>query len=235
MASSAGYKQKLMERGVPEDKIEIIYNWCDESQIVPVKKDPKLAEELKMADKFNIVFAGNIGKPQALGAVLEAANILAADCPRVQFLFFGGGVEVNGLKQKAANMRLKNVLFYERRPLSRVGAILSLADVLLVHLKDEPNYRITVPGKTQAYLAIGRPILAAVGGDANELVARAKAGLTCEPEDSRGIAEAVRKFQAMSQAELDAMGANGKMFYERELSFAIAVEKYERVFEAVVK
>jgi glycosyltransferase involved in cell wall biosynthesis len=105
--------------------------------------------------------------------------------------------------------------------------------VLLVHLKDEPNYRITVPGKTQTYLAVGRPILAAVGGDANELVTRAKAGLACEPEDPQGMAEAVRKFQAMSQAELDAMGANGTRFYKQELSFSIAVNKYEQVFKSV--
>jgi len=230
-----GYKQRLMERGVPEEKLEIIYNWCDESQIRPAGKDPQLAKALGMAERFNVVFAGSIGKPQAMEAVIDAAGILASECPRVQIVLIGTGIEVDSLKQKTTGMGLKNVLFLERQPVSKIGAILSLADVLLVHLMDKPNYRITIPSKTQAYMAVGRPILMGVLGDAADLVTKAKAGLSCEPENPRSIAEAIRKFQAMPQEQLDAMGVNGKRFYGQELSFAIAMEKYERLFGSVAK
>ena len=232
---SPGFKQKLCERGVPNDKVEVIYNWCDDTLIHPADPSPKLRKKLGLENRFNIVFAGNMGKAQALHAILEAANIVACDCPRVQFVFVGSGIEEDFLKQKAADMGLNNVLFIERQPMSEIGKILSLADVLVVHLKDEPLFRITVPGKTQAYLAVGRPILIGVKGNAADLVTEAKAGLACAPENPDSIAEVVRKFAAMSKDQLDAMGASGRRFYEQEISLAVGTRKFEKIFEAVAK
>jgi len=132
-------------------------------------------------------------------------------------------------------MGLSNVLFLARRPISEIGPILRLADILFVHLKDDPLFRITIPSKTQAYMAMGRPVLMGVKGDAANLVKKANAGLSCEPENPESIAETVRKFNQMSQAERDAMGANAIEFYEKELSFQIAVQKYETIFSSVAK
>lgn len=230
-----GVKQKLCRRGVPEEKIEMIYEWCDDSHISCGKKDTQLAKALGMDGRFNIIFAGNMGKGQAVGAVLDAANIVASKQPRVQFVFIGSGVEVPYLKQKAEDMGLKNVLFLKRRPISEIGVILNLADVLLVHLKDNPIFHTAIPSKTQAYMASGRPVLMGAKGDAADLVKMAEAGLPCEPENPQSIAEAVLKFYAMSQTELDAMGANGRRFYEQELSFDRGARKYEKIFESVAK
>lgn len=230
-----GVKKKLIERGVPEEKIEMIYEWCDDSAITNVEENPQLADTLGMRGRFNIVFAGNMGKAQSLGAVLEAAKIISPEYPNVQFVLIGSGVEVEPLKKKVAGLGLNNVLFLPRKPISEIGAILRLADVLLVHLKDEPYLRTAIPSKTQAYLAAGRPILIGVKGDATDLVLKAKAGLACEPENPQSIAEAVRRFQAMSKSELDTMGENGKTFYQQELSFEIGARKYEKIFESVVK
>jgi len=183
-----GMKTRLIERGVPAEKIELIYNWCDDDLICRDKPDNQLANSLGLTGKFNIIFAGNIGKAQAIHAVLDAAKLIAEDCPQIQFVFIGGGVEVDPLKQKAADMNLKNIRFLPRRPASEIGPILRLADVLLVHLKDNPLFRITIPSKTQAYLAMGRPVLIGVKGDAAHLVEKAQAGLTCEPENPESIA-----------------------------------------------
>ena len=110
---------------------------------------------------------------------------------------------------------------------------MNLADVLLVHLKDDPLFRITIPSKTQAYMAAGRPILMAVKGDGSELVKRAKTGLTCVPGNPKGIAEAVEKFFIMPQEELELMGSNGKRFYEQELSLHIGAQRFEKIFRCV--
>ena len=230
-----GMKESLINRGVPANKIDVIYNWCDDALIYRGDKNEKLASSLGMANKFNIVFAGNIGKAQAMWAVLDAARLLVSDCPDVQFVLIGGGVEVEPLKQKSKDMGLSNVLFLARRPISEIGPILRLADILFVHLKDDPLFRITIPSKTQAYMAMGRPVLMGVKGDAANLVKKANAGLSCEPENPESIAETVRKFNQMSQAERDAMGANAIEFYEKELSFQIAVQKYETIFSSVAK
>lgn len=231
---SPGFKKALIERGVRSEKIEIVYNWADDTMVKPTKRDPTLAAKFGMFGKFNIVFAGNIGKAQALESVLTAADILRKESSHIQFVFVGGGLEVENLKRKARDMGLRNVIFIPKQPMSEIGAILVLADVLLVHLKKDPLFRITVPSKIQAYMAIGRPILIGVQGDAADLIVNAGAGFTCIPENSESIADGVRRFLKMSPEELEAMGENGRKFYQQELSLAVGTKKLAEVLKSAV-
>lgn len=232
---SPGFKQTLSSRGVPANKIEVIYNSCDDAVIHPVRPSHQLKSKLGLSDRFNVMFAGNIGKAQALAAVIDAAGIVAAKSPQIQFVFVGDGVEIEHLKQKVKEMGVGNVLFVPRQPQSKIAAFLSLADVLLVHLKDDPLFRITIPSKIQAYMAAGRPILVGVRGDAADLVEKAKAGLKCEPENPQSIANAICQLQAIPKTKLTAMGENARGFYEKELSFRIVTKRYERIFESIAK
>ncbi|MCK5563835.1 MAG: glycosyltransferase family 4 protein [Planctomycetes bacterium] len=233
VAISPGMKQILIERGVPEEKIEVVYNWCDSSLICREEPNQELARELGMDGKFNILFAGGMGKAQAIGSVIEAARLLEKDKPDIQFVFIGSGVEVESLKQRVAELSLSNVIFHPLKPISEIGSILRIADVLLVHLRDDPLFRITVPSKTQAYLATGRPVLMGVKGDASKLVEDAKAGLRCEPENSKDIAEKVLKFYEMDRGDLQEMGDNGMDYYDKNLSFEFASQRYIEIFESV--
>ena len=149
-------------------------------------------------------------------------------------MFVGGGVDKARLEQRAKEMRLPNVLFLPRQPMEAVGGILSLADAALVHLKDDPLFRITIPSKTQAYLALGRPILMAVAGDAAELVARSGGGVTCPPENPAALAAAVKQLWTMGRRQREEMGARGRAFYDEHLSLRVGAEKFERVFQAAV-
>jgi colanic acid biosynthesis glycosyl transferase WcaI len=232
---SPGFKEALVQRGVPEAKVEVIYNWCDESSLGSPVPDPALAQKTGMAGRFNILFAGNMGLAQALDSVLEAAGIVKFQYPSVQFVFVGSGVEVERLKQMARQKALDNVLFLDRRPPSEIGGIIALADVLLVHLKDDPLFRVTIPGKTQAYLWSGKPILMGVRGDAAELVEKAGAGIVCTPEHPPGIAEAVVRFYQTPRPELKAMGERGRRFYEKELPLQVTAERFDRIFQAVCR
>lgn len=231
---SPGMKRLLIERGVPEGKIELIYNWCDDSLIDVGLPELSLKSQLSMEGKFNIVFAGNMGKAQALGAVIDAANIIRQSDNNIQFVFIGSGVEVDRLKEKVDGLKLNNVIFHARKPVSEIGPILKLADVLLVHLRKDPLFAVTIPSKTQAYLALGRPILMAVEGDASDLVKRANAGLCCCPEDPESIADTALKLYRLTPSQSQEIGDNGVLFYNKELSFSVAVERYERLFETVV-
>ena len=231
---SPGFRDTLIQRGVSAKKIDVIYNWTDETPPQGIRCDDNRRRELGLAGRFNIVFAGTMGLVQKLDVVLEAARICAATVPDAQFVFVGGGVDKSRLEQRAAKMQLPNTLFLPRQPMEAIGAILSMADVLLVHLQDDPLFHITIPSKTQAYLAAGRPILMAVAGDAAELVTRAGAGLTCPPENAAAMAAAVKRLREHDPAELDAMGADGKSFYDDHLSLRVGAEKFERVFRAVL-
>lgn len=229
---SPGFRTMLVSRGADPGKVHVIYNWCDEDSISVAGRDPELARELGFAGRFNVVFAGTMGLAQNLETVLEAARICRVGCPAARFVFVGGGIEKPRLEELARGMALDNVVFLDRQPVEQIGRMLVLADVLLVHLKDDPLFRITIPSKTQAYMAAGKPILMAVRGDAAELVGRAGAGLHCEPENAPVLADAVIRMAAMPQAELDAMGTAGRSFYERELSLRAGADRFEEVFRA---
>jgi len=228
-----GMKNVLIARGVPREKTEVVYNWCDEEMIRGEPADFEVPKFLREGGKFNIVFAGNIGKAQAMDAVLDAAKLLQDDCPDLRFVLIGGGVEAEPLKARVKEMDLRNVLFEPRRPVSEMGAILRRSDVLFVHLRDDPLFRITIPSKTQAYLAAGRPILIGVKGDASDLVLRAQAGVDCEPENPQSIAQAARMLYSMDRQELKVMGDNGRRFYDENLSFKTAVDHYIEIFRCV--
>lgn len=231
---SPGFKRKLTEKGVSETKIEVIYNWCDETQIVGNEPDDALLEDLSFTGKFNVLFAGNMGKAQGLETVLKAAQIVYEKDQQIQFTLIGGGVEDRNLREQADTMRLKNIQFLPRRPRNEIGTILNAADVLLVHLKRDPLFEITIPSKIQAYMSVGRPILVAVPGDASDLVTRAGAGLSCPSEDAGRLAETVLQFVSMSREERETMGRKGKDFYIKNLSMEVGVGHFEKIFRESV-
>lgn len=227
---STGFRRLLIERGVPPEKLDLIYNWCDEAalQAAPIASSGSLPE-----GQFRVVFAGNMGKAQALGTVVEAADLLSNERPEVRFVLLGSGIEVDGLKQLVAKKGLDNVVFIPRVPMNEVGTILASADALLVHLKDDPLFSITIPSKTQAYMAIGKPLLMAVRGDAAELVQQAACGATAVPEDARSVADAVIRIADLGALERNEMGKCAQVFYQRELSLAVGAERFAAHFRAL--
>jgi glycosyltransferase involved in cell wall biosynthesis len=228
---SPGFNRLLIQRGVPESKIDVIYNWADESALMsPVGA---VHAAFPAADRFRVVFAGNMGKAQAIDTVLDAAAILQERGSRASFVMLGGGVEVSRLKTRALEMNLSNVVFLPPVPMSEVGTVLAAADVLLVHLRKDPLFEITIPSKTQAYMAVGKPLLMAVNGDAADLVRQAKCGLTAESENPQALADAVDDLSAMPAEELKTMGENGRSLYQKGLSLHVGVAKFAAVFDGL--
>jgi len=230
---SPGFKQLLIERKVRADKIEVIYNWCQERQLL--KPLGTLPTNFPGNDKFRILFAGNMGKAQALDAVLNAAAILQkTNASHIMFIFLGTGLETCRLKQLALDMKLENTCFLPPVPINEVGNMLSAADVLLVHLKNDPLFAITIPSKTQAYMAIGKPVLMAVNGDAATLIQASASGKVATSEDPESIALTALEMSNMPKEELQKMAELGQKFYTEKLSLAIGVAKFGKIFNGLV-
>lgn len=228
---SPGFRKLLVERGVPERKIDVIYNWCDEALMSNPTGDAPT--EFSDPSSFSIVFAGNMGKAQALDAVLGAAEIVQIKAPNIRFVFIGGGVEVDNLKRMADEKGVRNVRFLQAVPMGELGAVLGKADVLLVHLRKDPLFTITIPSKTQAYMAAGKPLLMAVDGDAAQLVKDADCGVIAESENPESIADAAIKLYSISSSERNAMGDRGRKYYESYLSLSAGVAKFANVFKTI--
>ncbi len=231
---SPGFKQNLQRRGIPEDKIEVIYNWCDTDSTLPERSGDQLAKELGLVDSFNVMFAGTMGVMQGLETVLEAARICAEELPNIRFIFVGDGIDKKRLFDKSKETGLTNVIFVPRQPMSKMGEFFAFADTLLVHLKNDDLFRITIPSKTQAYLAAGRPVIMAVSGDAADLIEMTNAGYACVSEDPDAIVSCIKKLCALSSEERVCMGKRGKDFYIKELSIDCGVRKFEALFRSTL-
>ena len=230
---SPGFRTLLVERGVPPEKIEVIYNWCAEDAIAQAPGEK--GSVFKPDAKFRILFAGNMGLAQALDVVLDAAVLLSTAAPQIEFVFLGGGLEVNNLKQLAQKLELQNVVFLPPVSMAEVGAYLNSADALLVHLKKDELFKITIPSKTQAYMAAGRPILMAVDGDAADLVSNSQSGVVAKSGDAQSIADAAIKLLTASADERQAMAVSGKAFYNANLSLSRGVERFGSIFKSLAR
>ena len=89
---SPGFRDNLVQKGVPPERIHVISNWVDADFYRPREPDPVLQQRLGLADRFNVMFAGTMGLAQGLETVLDAAGRLA-DLPRLQFVFVGDGAD----------------------------------------------------------------------------------------------------------------------------------------------
>jgi len=230
---SSGFKRNLVSKGVPAAKIHVIPNWADEELYRPVARDENLAREFGLADRFNVMFAGNIGAAQGLETALDAAELLR-DLPRAQFVLIGDGVSVEHLRRATQERGLSNIRWIDRQPAERMPRWFALADVMLVHLKRDPLFEITIPSKTMAYLACGRPILCAVAGDTADLVRSASAGIVCPAEDPAALAQAVRDLYALPCEQREALGNAGRRAFLENYTRAVLVNRHEALLKDVV-
>lgn len=228
---SPGFRRLLIERGVPQEKVDVIYNWADEAALAA--PTGRLPDAFPSNDRFRLMFAGNMGKAQALDAVLDAARLLQQRGSRVSFVMVGGGVEVERLKQRAQQEGMQNVVFLPPVPMSEIGTLLSSADALLVHLRKDPLFQITIPSKTQAYMTVGKPLLMAVDGDAADLVRNSGGGVVAESENAAALAEAAEALAAQSPEALENMGRNAARYYREHLGLPVGVGKFGQIFKAV--
>lgn len=231
---SDGFRRRLLDRGVPAEKLEVVHNWCDEAS-TPLPAGHGTELDTVMAGRFNVVFAGNMGRAQALDSVLDAARVVQLTRPAVQFVFVGRGIELAGLKKRVVDEGIGNVVFLPQMPMSTIGAVYARAQVLLVHLRADPLFEITIPSKTQAYLRAGKPVLMAVAGDAAGLVTQAGSGWCVPPENARALAEAVVACADTPADELDAMGRRARAYYDAQLSMRRGITAFETIFRRIIR
>ena len=232
---SPGIKRVLVSRGMPPDKLSVVYNWCSERAAPASDVLREFAEKHDFIGKFNIVFAGNMGKMQALEPVLEAASIIWPLNKKASFWFVGDGVEVEHLREFASSRSLSYVHFIPRMSSDEIANLFKMSDLLLVHLKKDPLFQITIPSKIQAYMFAGKCILVGVEGDAAALVQAADAGFACEPENPDSIAASILKFSELDADDRQRMGQNGRRYYEQNLSLKVGAARFVDIFKNVMK
>lgn len=230
---SPGFRERLIERGVPADKLVHIYNWAPD-EVASRTAPPGQAAYTLPKGKLNIVYAGNMGPAQGLLPLVPALASLQAAGANVHFNFIGGGIQVEEIRRFAATHGLDNLTLYPPVPHAEIGAILQQADALLVSLNRDPLFEITIPSKLMSYLNAGKPIIGALRGDAGALVARADAGMPVIPEDAASFEAAVTALAALDDTGRKALAANARSYYNDQLSMAAGTSRIAEVLRRVV-
>jgi colanic acid biosynthesis glycosyl transferase WcaI len=146
----------------------------------------------------------------------------------------GEGLQLSELKLLVKSMSLNNVHFIPPVSMDEVGSFLNCADVLLVHLNSDPLFEITIPSKTQAYMAAGKPLIMGVRGDAANLISMADCGVCIEPENAVSLAEAAKHLMLLSSDDIQKLGKNAACFYDDKLSVKAGVDAFAEIFEKVL-
>jgi colanic acid biosynthesis glycosyl transferase WcaI len=225
---SESFKPGLISRGVPEEKIGLIYDWIDTSLIKPLPSDSNFVVEHELVDHFVVLYAGNIGILQGLESVLEAAYLLR-DSDDIRFVFVGDGTVKENLKEKAHQLNLSNVIFLPYQPFVKMPEILAMSDVSLVSLIKGSGFG-ALPSKSYAIMASGRPVIASVdeGCETWTLVEQAKAGLCVPPEDPEELVKAILTLKG-DQNLRERMGENGRAWAEKYHSPQSAAIQFEKL------
>lgn len=231
---SHGFKRLLVERGVPAERIGVVFNWAYEDRFFPTPPDQAVAERLGLAGKLNLVYGGNLGPLQHLETLIRGAALFR-DLANVQLVIAGAGPREEALRALVAELALPNVRLLGRLEMREMNALNALSDAMIVHLRDLPFMRSTIPGKTQVALACGRPVLMGAGGDATSIVEEAEAGITFTSDEAQSFARAVRAFAALPAEDRAAMGERGRRYYEREMSLDVGASRMHAIFRGALR
>ncbi|MDY0365418.1 MAG: glycosyltransferase family 4 protein [Arcobacteraceae bacterium] len=186
--SSKGFKEKIIP--YLDNKKEILYapNWSDEldKSLIPF--------EFNKDKKIHFTFTGNVGVVQNLENILEAWSRLdSSDLEKSQLNIIGDGSAINRLKNVVLEKKLENVIFWGRKPRVEIYKYLSASDFLIVSLIDNPIFALTVPAKTQTYIAVEKPILAILNGETANLIKENNLGFVTSPNDIEEIKKIFKK------------------------------------------
>lgn len=172
-------------------------------------------DEVSISDKYNFVFAGNIGDLQSIETIVKAANELREHTD-VTFHIVGDGSKLEECKELSNKLELENIVFYGRRPVSEMPQFYGLADAMLITLKDNKTISYTLPGKVQSYMAARKPIIGAINGEVSRVIKDAECGLCCAAEDYSELANLIIQFCKSNDKER--MAQNSSEYYIRNYS-----------------
>ena len=232
---SEDFKKNIMAKGVPEEKIVVVYNWVDQNAVVNVERENnKLFDKYNLdRSKFYIEYSGNIGLSQNMDMLLEVMEDLQDNYPDINLVLVGEGAYKAQVEKIVADKQLKNVVMLPFQPYEDISYVFSLGDVGLVISKPGTG-AASVPSKTWSIMSASRPVLA--NFDENELkdiLAGNECGIFTKAGDKETFKQSI--ITLYENRELcKQYGKNGRQFVMDNLTREVGTQKYVDVIKSVV-
>lgn len=221
--------RKYCTKSISDERLVYFPSWAEDDFSSASSEESDLLQSDDSV--FTVVFAGNIGEAQDFPAILDAAESVGNEIP-VRWVIVGDGRASGWLHDEVSARGLSNILLLGRHSLDKMPPLFAKADALLVSLKTNEVFEKTIPGKVQAYLASGKPIIAMIDGEAARVVSESGAGMACRSGDSLALAGIVRTMAQLSPGQRETMGAAGRAFYLKNFSKARLFDRLESLFRA---
>lgn len=232
LIGSQGFEQSICAKGSYKEKCVYFPNWAEDTESMSrTLMDTSIYPFSHFSkNDFVFLFAGNLGVAQNLSFILNAASQVR-HLKQIRFVFIGDGRCRNDILEFIQKNNLVETVFAPGRfPLSMMPLLMQRANVLMVSLKDDPIFNLTVPAKVQFYMSQGKPILAMLNGDTAKLIEEVMCGFSVAVNKLTDLVEAITYYSTMPEKELNKMGRNGKMYYDQHFKKHLRIEQLEKLF-----
>jgi glycosyltransferase involved in cell wall biosynthesis len=204
------------------DKIHYLPNFGPQSSTASHVSQRAIQLAQSLNESFTIVFAGNLGSAQGLDTIVDAARLLRSHAD-IKIVLIGSGSLDDWLGQQQVEHGLDNICIPGRFEPSDMPTIFAAASALLVTLRSDPAFDLTIPSKVQAYLAAGRPIIAALDGEGAQVINDSMAGLCTPAGDAEALASSILRLARMPVTEREEMGQAGRTYFERHFDPVVLI------------
>lgn len=221
LVTSMGFKQSILDKGNFQEKIIYMPNWGD------AIFEQQLTYNIPILPKgFKVMFAGNIGEAQDMEAIMRTALLLKSH-KNIKWILIGDGRKRSWVEQFIIKHELSNTVYLMGQyPIEAMPSFFKQADLMLVSLKNELIFNLTVPAKLQAYMAAGRPIVAMLNGEGQQIVHAAKCGYIVNAGNSKGLAECIVQASNSDKNSLEAMGTSGFKYYQNNFTLRHCIDRF---------
>ncbi|HVS26960.1 MAG TPA: glycosyltransferase family 4 protein [Burkholderiales bacterium] len=227
LVQSEGFISRVLKMEVEPRRVRYFPNWA-ETLYQPLLPGQDAPERTQMPNGFRVMFAGNIGAAQSFETILAAAEKLKHH-QDIHWVILGDGHKKDWVAQQINVLRLEDkVHLLGHRPVETMPRYFALADAMLVTLRRDPVFALTVPSKVQSYLACAKPIISAADGETARVVENSGAGFSCPAEDATRLADAVLKLYRMSPRERQEMGEKGRTYFEMNFQRERLLDRLEQ-------
>ena len=182
-----------------------------------------------LSKQFSIVFAGNIGRAQSCGTIIEAAKLLQSNCD-IKIFLIGDGSQSSFIRDQIERFKLTNIVMTGFIHPALMPSVYSASSALLLTLSDNLALSSTVPSKLQSYLHAGKPIIASINGDAAEIIISANAGFVCPAEKPDQLASLICDLHRMPPSNRAALGINAQKFFDSHFGVSATTRRIIEYF-----
>lgn len=225
LITSKGFRKSILEKGDFEEKLEYFPNWAEDA----ISEGDKNYPVPTLPVGFKVMFAGNVGEAQDLEAIMDAALELK-NHGEIKFIIVGDGRKMTYVQDVIQKHGLENtVITVGRFPVEAMASFFDKADVMLVSLKDDTIFNLTVPAKVQAYMSASKPIVAMLNGEGAEIIEEAKCGLAVSAGNAKQLAKTILKMFDLPSSELEQMGINSRNFFQQNYQLSTCIDNLERI------